>query len=92
MRSSSHCSYGGNKHVSIYHASTHYKYNCLTNHIIDCRIPKSLEKMPKLGSYDGYGDPNEHVEHMDTIINYHQARKVMKFKLFVMTLKRAGMT
>lgn len=49
--------------------------------IIDCTIPKWLEKLPKLESYDEIGDSDEHVEHVDTNLDYHQA----KWKLFILT-------
>ncbi|MCI47080.1 hypothetical protein A2U01_0068321, partial [Trifolium medium] len=56
------------------------------------RIPRALEKPPKLEIYDGSTDPDEHVEHIDTVLDYYQARGPIKCKLFVLTLKGAAMT
>lgn len=30
-----------------------------------------FEKPPKLGGYDGTTDPNEHIEHIDIVLDYH---------------------
>ncbi|MCI46252.1 hypothetical protein A2U01_0067492, partial [Trifolium medium] len=54
--------------------------------------PRALEKSPKLETYDGSTDPDEHVEHIDTILDYFQARRPIKCKLFVLTLKGAALT
>lgn len=47
--------------------------------IIDCTIPKWLENLPKLEFYDKIGDSDEHVEHMDTDLDYpsgHECRQM----------------
>lgn len=38
----------------------------------------SLEKLPKMDNYDRNGNLDEHIEHMDTMINYHNARSFVK--------------
>ncbi|MCI35088.1 hypothetical protein A2U01_0056309, partial [Trifolium medium] len=38
--------------------------------ILGARIPKTLEKPPKLETYDGTADPDEHLEHIDTVLDY----------------------
>lgn len=40
------------------------KKNLLTIHILDSRIPKSLEKPSKLKSYNGNEHTNEYVKHV----------------------------
>jgi uncharacterized protein with von Willebrand factor type A (vWA) domain len=45
-----------------------------------------------LETYDGTTNPDEHVEHLDTVLDYHQVPGVVKCKLFVLTLKGAVMT
>ncbi|MCI75872.1 hypothetical protein A2U01_0097141, partial [Trifolium medium] len=42
-----------------------------TTRIMESRIPKALEKPPKLETYDGSTDPDEHVEHIDTVLDYY---------------------
>jgi len=42
--------------------------------------------------YDGTGDPDEHVEHIDIVLNYHQGQEAVKCKLSVLSLKGAKMT
>ncbi|MCI61569.1 hypothetical protein A2U01_0082826, partial [Trifolium medium] len=37
-------------------------------------------------------DPDEHLEHIDTVLDYNQAHRTIKCKLFVLTLKCAAMT
>jgi len=37
---------------------------------------------PKLETYDGTTNPDEHVEHLDTILDYHRARGAIKCNLF----------
>jgi hypothetical protein len=37
-------------------------------------------------------DPDEHVEHIDTVLDYHEARGAVKCKLLVLTLKGSAMT
>ncbi|MCI02730.1 hypothetical protein A2U01_0023764 [Trifolium medium] len=71
---------------------THNSKDPFSTKITDCRIPKSLEKPPKLQTYDGTGDPDEHVEHIDTILDYHGGRGGVRCKLFVQTLKGSAMT
>lgn len=50
-----------------------------------------LKNPSKLDSYDGIGNPYKHIEHVDIMIDYHRARSVVNFKLFVITLKRTTM-
>ncbi|MCH81530.1 hypothetical protein A2U01_0002319 [Trifolium medium] len=63
-----------------------------TMRILESRIPRPLEKPPKLEIYDGTTDPDEHLEHIDTILDYYQAQGPVKWKLFVLTLKGSAMT
>jgi hypothetical protein len=51
-----------------------------------------LEKPPKLETYDGTTDPDEHLEHIDIVLDYYQARGATKCRLFVLTLKGAAMS
>ncbi|KAK2422383.1 hypothetical protein QL285_032920 [Trifolium repens] len=52
--------------------------------VSSCKIPKALEKPPKLDSYDGHGDPDEHI---DVVLDYYGTRGAVKCKLFALTLK-----
>lgn len=64
-----------------------WRRSMLSGKILNSRIPKSLDKPPKLDIYNCKGDPNEHVEHIDTILNYYHSRGVVDCKLFVLALK-----
>lgn len=50
-------------------------------------IPRTFAKSPKVETYNGTTDLDEHVEHLDTILYYRRARGTVKCKLFVLTLK-----
>lgn len=56
--------------------------------IIESHMPKSLEKPPKLKEYDVKRDPDEHVKHVDDLLNYCHADEMVKWKLFALTLIR----
>lgn len=57
--------------------------------ILDRRIPKCLEKPPKLDSYKCMGDLDEHVH---TMFDYYHPCGIVKCKLFVLTLKGVVIT
>ncbi|WJX73956.1 hypothetical protein P8452_57675 [Trifolium repens] len=46
-----------------------------------------MEKPPMLETYDGTTDPDEHLEHLDTVQDYYQAWRATKCRLFELTLK-----
>lgn len=67
--------------------------NCpFTRKIVEYHIPRAFEKLPNLKTYDDTLDSDEHMEHIDTVLDYHETRGAMKCKLFILTLKRAAMT
>lgn len=49
-------------------------------------IPKSLEKPLKLNEYEGKGDPEDHVHHVDDSLNYYHVDEAAKRKLFALIL------
>ncbi|MCH95345.1 hypothetical protein A2U01_0016320, partial [Trifolium medium] len=53
--------------------SRHPGKTSFTVRILESRIPRTLEKPPKLETYDGTTDPDEHVKHIDTVLDYYQA-------------------
>jgi hypothetical protein len=63
-----------------------------TKKIAEYHIPRVFAKLPKLETYDSTTDPNEHTEHLNTVLDYHLVRGTMKCKLSVLTLKDASMT
>jgi len=73
------------------HHRNHHK-GPFTRKIAQYPIPRVLAKLPKLETYDVTTDHDEHVEHIDTVLDYHQARGVVKCKQFVLCLKGADMT
>jgi len=58
---------------------------------VEYSIPCAFVKSPMLETYDGTANPDEHVEHLDTVLDYHCARGVVKYKLFVLMMKGAAM-
>lgn len=74
------------------HAFSHSQINLFTEHVIDCRNPNYFDKPQKLETYKGTGDPDEHGDHVDTVLYYHQAKSVVKCKTFVLNLKSVVMT
>jgi hypothetical protein len=61
-----------------------------TRRIAEYPVPRAFAKPTKLETYYGLADPDEQVEHLDTILDYHRARAAVKCKLFVLTLKGAA--
>jgi len=55
-------------------------------------IPRVFTKPPNLKTYEGTTNPDEHVAHLDTFLDYHQARYGVNRKLFVLTQKGVAMT
>ncbi|MCH80822.1 hypothetical protein A2U01_0001596 [Trifolium medium] len=51
-----------------------------------------IARTTPLETYDGTKDPDEHLEHIDTILDYYQAPGAIKCRLFVLTLKGPTMT
>ncbi|MCI17543.1 hypothetical protein A2U01_0038691, partial [Trifolium medium] len=47
-------------------------------------IPRFIEKPPKLKTYDETADHDEHVKHINTVLDYHEAWVAVKCKLFVL--------
>lgn len=56
--------------------------------ILESKIPKFMEKPPKLGEYDGKGDPDEHFQLINEQLNYFNADEAYKCKMFALTLVR----
>jgi hypothetical protein len=63
-----------------------------TLRILRTGFPRAMEKPPMLETYDGTTDPDEHLEHLDTVQDYYQAWRATKCRLFELTLKGAAMT
>jgi hypothetical protein len=59
---------------------------------VESVFPRALEKLSNLKLYGGTKDPDEHVEHIDTVMDYHTARGAVKSKLFVLAFKGSAMT
>jgi len=64
-------------------------YGPFTRRICDAQIPRDLEKLPQMDSYDGTTDPDEHI---DVVLSYKSVRGTVKCKLFITTLQRGAMT
>lgn len=64
----------------------------MSKHIADSRIQKSLKKPPKLVNNYIIEDLDEHIEYVDSMLDYHHATSAVNCKLFVLTLKGVVMT
>lgn len=53
------------------HKLDNQKSNSLSRQILGGRIPRSLEKPLRLQNYDGKGDLNEHIKHIDIMLDYY---------------------
>lgn len=54
--------------------------------ILECKILKPMDKPPKMGKYDGKGDPDEHMYLVNDWINYFSIDDTSSCKLFALTL------
>ncbi|GAU49856.1 hypothetical protein TSUD_129980 [Trifolium subterraneum] len=64
----------------------------LSRRIMDIPLPRVLEKPPTLDKYDGTTDPDEHVQSVETALNYRNLRGSIKCKLFPLSLIRGALT
>lgn len=73
-----------------YSPKRHHRNFCVgpfTTKILEYPIPRFFANPPNSKTYDGTTNPDEHMEHIDTVLDYHQAQGAVKCKLFVLTLK-----
>ncbi|GAU51957.1 hypothetical protein TSUD_417430 [Trifolium subterraneum] len=59
---------------------------------MDIPLPRGLEKPPTLDKYDGTTDPDEHVQSVETALDYRNLRRSIKCKLFPLSLVRGAST
>ena len=59
---------------------------------MDTPILVGLKKPPNLGTYDGTGDPNDHLKNIDAFINYRDISGTATWRLFPTTLRKGGIT
>ncbi|GAU30613.1 hypothetical protein TSUD_62330 [Trifolium subterraneum] len=64
----------------------------LSRRIMDIPLPRGLEKPPTLDKYDGITDLDEHVQSVETALDYRNLRGSIKCKLFPLSLVRAAST
>ncbi|GAU39237.1 hypothetical protein TSUD_396840 [Trifolium subterraneum] len=64
----------------------------LSRRIMDIPLPRGLEKPPTLDKYDGTTDPDEHVQSVETALDYRNLRGSIKCKLFPLSLIRGAST
>ncbi|GAU34804.1 hypothetical protein TSUD_394300, partial [Trifolium subterraneum] len=64
----------------------------LSRRIMDISLPRGLEKPPTLDKYDGTTDPDEHVQSVETALDYRNLRGSIKCKLFPLSLTRGAST
>ncbi|GAU41791.1 hypothetical protein TSUD_379290 [Trifolium subterraneum] len=64
----------------------------LSRRIMDIPLPRGLEKPSTLDKYDGTTDPDEHVQSVETALDYRNLRGSIKCKLFPLSLVRGAST
>ncbi|GAU18261.1 hypothetical protein TSUD_176030 [Trifolium subterraneum] len=64
----------------------------LSRRIMDIPLPRGLEKPPTMDKYDGTTDPDEHVQSVETALDYRNLRGSIKCKLFPLSLTRGAST
>ncbi|GAU48790.1 hypothetical protein TSUD_406330 [Trifolium subterraneum] len=64
----------------------------LSRRIMDIPLPRGLEKPPSLDKYDGTTDPDEHIQSVETALDYRNLRGAIKCKLFSLSLIRGAST
>ncbi|GAU38385.1 hypothetical protein TSUD_147530 [Trifolium subterraneum] len=64
----------------------------LSRRIMDIPLPRGLEKPPTLNKYDATTDPDEHVQSVETALDYRNLRGSIKCKLFPLSLFRGAST
>lgn len=56
--------------------------NIFSTHILKTKILKSLEKPLNLHNYNAIRDPNEHVKHVDDLMDYDNSNENVKWNIF----------
>ncbi|GAU41589.1 hypothetical protein TSUD_271980 [Trifolium subterraneum] len=64
----------------------------LSRRIMDIPLPRGLDKPPSLNKYDGTTDPDEHIQSVETALDYRNLRGAIKCKLFLLSLIRGAST
>jgi hypothetical protein len=63
----------------------------LSLEILNTHLPKGLEKPPNLGHYDGQGDLDDHIAHIDVQLQYRRVKGPIRCRLFATTLKKGAL-
>jgi hypothetical protein len=63
----------------------------LSLEILNTPLPKGLEKPPSLGQYDGQGDPDDHIAHINVNLQYQRVKGPIRCRLFPTTLKKGAL-
>lgn len=66
------------------------KKNSMSVHILDNRIMRSLETLPKIQSYDIFEYLDEHVENVDNKMDHYHTQGVVNYKIFTQTVTVVG--
>ncbi|GAU40245.1 hypothetical protein TSUD_219550 [Trifolium subterraneum] len=64
----------------------------LSRRIMDILLPRGLEKPPSLDKYHGTTDPDEHIQSVETALDYRNLRGSIKCKLFPLSLIQGALT
>jgi hypothetical protein len=63
----------------------------LSLEILNTPLPKGLEKPSSLGQYDGQGDPDDHISHINVQLQYRRVKGPIRCRLFATTLKKGAL-
>ncbi|XP_058777898.1 uncharacterized protein LOC131652136 [Vicia villosa] len=66
--------------------------NPLSEDIRRARLPRGMEKPPTLDLYDGTTDPDDHIQSIEAVMDYHVVRGSIKCRIFPTTLRKGAMT
>ncbi|MCI38005.1 hypothetical protein A2U01_0059233, partial [Trifolium medium] len=64
----------------------------LSRRIMEFPLPVGLEKPPAMDIYDRSTDSVDHIENIEAVLEYRNARGSIKCKMFPTTLRKGAMT
>ncbi|MCI33280.1 hypothetical protein A2U01_0054497, partial [Trifolium medium] len=55
-------------------------------------IPAGFERPPPLRTYDGQTDPDEHIDNINAVLDFHMVSGAIRCRLFPTTLRKEAMS
>ncbi|MCI76034.1 hypothetical protein A2U01_0097303, partial [Trifolium medium] len=60
----------------------------ISRDIMRAPIPTGFKRPPPLGAYDGQTDPDEHIDNINAILDFHRVSGAIRCRLFPTTLRK----